>query len=62
VSWTILAPLIDSITAQTGSRYDLPDPPREGSQRVDVGRDGELVEVRSIIGEQAHVELLTTQV
>jgi hypothetical protein len=39
---------------------DLPDPPRERSQRVDIGRDGELVEVRSIIGAQADVELLST--
>jgi hypothetical protein len=43
-----------------GFSMDLPDPPRERSQRVHVGRDGELVEVRSIIGEQADVELLST--
>jgi hypothetical protein len=41
---------------------DLLDPPSEGSQRVDVGWDGELVEVRSVIGEQADVELLSTEV
>jgi hypothetical protein len=41
---------------------DLLDPPREGSQRVDVGRDGELVQVLSLIGEQSDVELLSTQV
>jgi hypothetical protein len=28
---------------------DLVDPPREPAQRVDVGRDGELVEVLSAI-------------
>jgi hypothetical protein len=43
-----------------GLSMDLPDPPREGSQRVHVGRDDELLEVRSIIGEQADVELLST--
>jgi hypothetical protein len=41
---------------------DLVDPPREPAQRVDVRRDGELVEVRSPIGEQADVELSPTEV
>ncbi|MGH2966886.1 MAG: hypothetical protein ACRDMH_16105 [Solirubrobacterales bacterium] len=32
----------------------------ERSQRVDVGRDRELVQVVSFIGEQADIELLAT--
>jgi hypothetical protein len=54
------APVIDSTTVQAGS--DLVDPSRERSQRVDVGRDGELVEVLSLAGEQAAVNLLSTEV
>jgi hypothetical protein len=60
VSWTMRAPVIDSTTVQAGS--DLVDPSRERSQRVDVGRDGELVEVLSLAGEQAAVNLLSTEV
>jgi hypothetical protein len=41
---------------------DLRDPAGEPSQRVDVGRDGELVEMRSLLGEQADVELLATEI
>jgi hypothetical protein len=38
---------------------DLIDPTRERPQAIDVGRDGELVEMLSVIGEQADVELLS---
>jgi hypothetical protein len=38
------------------------DPPCERSQRVDVGWDGELVEVLSVIGEQADVNFPSTEV
>jgi hypothetical protein len=62
VSWTSLAPVIDSTTAPTGSPVDLVDPPRQSSKALDVGRDGELVEVRSVLREQADVELSPTQV
>ena len=41
---------------------DLLDSASERSQRVDVGRDGELVEVLSLIGEQADVELASTEI
>jgi hypothetical protein len=41
---------------------DLLDSAGERSQRVDVGRDGELVQVLSITGEQADVELSSTEV
>ena len=39
---------------------DLFDPSGERLQRVDVRRDGELVQVLSLIGEQADIELATT--
>jgi hypothetical protein len=39
---------------------DLVDPSREPAQRVDVGRDGELVEALSAIGEQANIEPAST--
>jgi hypothetical protein len=41
---------------------DLFDPPREVLQRVDVGCDGELVEVFSLIGEKADVDFASTQI
>jgi hypothetical protein len=41
---------------------DLLDPASEGLQRVDVGWDGELVKVLSVIGEQADIEFLATEV
>jgi hypothetical protein len=41
---------------------DLLDAPGERSQRVDVGRDGELIEVLSPIREQADVELSPTEI
>jgi hypothetical protein len=45
-----------------GLGVDLVDPPGEGSERVDVRRDGELVEVLASLREQADVELSPTQV
>jgi hypothetical protein len=51
VSWTILAPVIDSITAQTGWQWTFRDAPSEPSKRVDVGRYDELVQMLSLIGE-----------
>ena len=41
---------------------DLGDPPGEGPQALDVGRDDELVEVLTLIGEQADVNLLSTEI
>jgi hypothetical protein len=41
---------------------DLLDPRGEGLQRVDVGRDGELVEVLARIREQADVNFLPAEV
>jgi hypothetical protein len=41
---------------------NLLDPPCQRAQRVDVRRDGELVEVLSSIGEQTDVELSATEV
>jgi len=38
---------------------DLPDSARKRSQRVDVRWYGELVQMLSLIGEQANVELLS---
>jgi hypothetical protein len=43
-----------------GLSVDLVDPPGERSQRADVRRDGQLVEVLASIGEQADLELATT--
>jgi hypothetical protein len=43
-----------------GLCVNLFDAPSERSQRVDVGRDGELVQALPLIGEQADVELLAT--
>jgi hypothetical protein len=45
-----------------GLGVGLVDPPGEGSERVNVRRDGELVEMLSLIGEQADVELSPTEV
>jgi hypothetical protein len=44
-----------------GLAVDLLDPAGEGSRRADVGRDGELVQVRSLIGEQTDVDFLSTE-
>jgi hypothetical protein len=41
---------------------DLVDPPGEPPQRLDVGRDGQLVKVLSLPGEQADIELLATEI
>jgi hypothetical protein len=41
---------------------DLVETAGEPLQRVDVGRDGELVKVLSLTGEQANIELLATEV
>jgi hypothetical protein len=41
---------------------DLVDPARQSPQRVDVGRDGELVEMLALLGEQADIELLATEI
>ena len=41
---------------------DLVDPSCQPTQRVDVGRNRELVEVLSSVGEQADVELAPTEV
>ena len=41
---------------------DFHDSASEPSQRVDVGRHGELVQMFSLVGEHANVELLSTQV
>jgi len=43
-------------------RVDLVDPASERPQRVDVGRDGQLVEVLSLIGEKTDVELASTEI
>jgi hypothetical protein len=40
----------------------LVDPAREPAQRVDIARHGELVQMLSLIGEQADVELPSAQV
>jgi hypothetical protein len=45
-----------------GLGVDLVDAPSQPSQGVDVGRDGELIEMLSPIGEQADVELLPAQI
>jgi hypothetical protein len=45
-----------------GLSVDLLDPAREGSQRVGVGRDGELVEMLSLIAQQADVNFLSTEI
>ena len=57
VSWTIRAPVIDSIDRADRLVVGLLDPPGERFQGAGVGRDDELVEVLSLIGEQADVEL-----
>jgi hypothetical protein len=41
---------------------DLLDSTGEGLQRLGVGRDGELVEVLSRLGEQADVKSLSTEI
>jgi hypothetical protein len=41
---------------------DIVDPPREPSQRVDVGWYDKLIEVLTALGEQADVEPAPTQV
>jgi hypothetical protein len=41
---------------------DLIDSPCERSQRVDVGWDGELVEMLSLTGEQTNIQLLATEI
>jgi hypothetical protein len=41
---------------------DLLYPAGECLQRVDVGRDGELVEVLSLIGEQANVNFAAAEI
>ena len=41
---------------------DLVDATGERSQRVDVGWDGELVNVLSVPGEQTDVNLLSTEI
>ena len=41
---------------------DLVDATGERSQRVDVGCDGELVNVLSVPGEQTDVNLLSTEI
>ena len=43
-------------------RVDLVDPLRKPAKRVDIGRDGELVEMLTVVGEQADVELSSTEV
>jgi hypothetical protein len=45
-----------------GLSVNLVDSPRQGSERVDVRRDGELVEVLSIAGEHADVDLSPTEI
>jgi hypothetical protein len=45
-----------------GLAMDLLDPAREGSQRVGVGRNGELVEVLARIRAQADVNFLPAEV
>jgi hypothetical protein len=41
---------------------DLGDPPGESPQRVGIGRDGQLVQVLSVIGDEADIELFSTQI
>jgi hypothetical protein len=41
---------------------DLIDPASEPPQRVDVGRDGEPVEVSALLIQQADIELLPTEI
>ena len=40
----------------------LPDALGEHPQRVDVGRNGELVEMLSVVGEQTNIELLSIEI
>jgi hypothetical protein len=58
VSWTRRAPVIDSTTAQTGWRWTSSIRAGERFQRVGVGRDSELIEVLTVIAQQADVEAL----
>ncbi|MGC1814372.1 MAG: hypothetical protein WA696_09570, partial [Solirubrobacterales bacterium] len=62
VSWTILAPVIDSITAQTGWRWVSEIRRAKLLQRVDVWGDGELVEVLPVIAQKADVEALSAEI
>jgi hypothetical protein len=41
---------------------DLVDPAGQRSQALDVRRDGELVEVLALLGEQADVKLSPTEI
>ena len=45
-----------------GLAVDLLDPAGEALQRVDVWGDGELVEVLSVIAQQADVEALSAEI
>jgi hypothetical protein len=45
-----------------GLGVDLVDPAGERPQRVDVGRNGKLIEVHSLLGEQADIELPATEI
>jgi hypothetical protein len=65
--------LLEGVVDETGAGHrlddradglvvDLLDPTGEGLQRVDVGRDGELVQVLSFLGEQADVDFASTEI
>jgi len=45
-----------------GLSMDLVDATGQGSQRVDVRWDGELVEMSTLVGEQADIELASTEI
>jgi hypothetical protein len=45
-----------------GLAMGLLDPPREGSQCVRVGRRGQLIQVLSLVGEQADVDLVSAEI
>jgi hypothetical protein len=67
------APLLEGVVDEPGAGHrlddgayglsvNLVDSPRERSQRINVGWDGELVDVLAPIGEQADIELAPTEV
>jgi hypothetical protein len=62
VSWTIRAPGHRLDHGADGLSVNLVDPPGQRSQGVDVGWRDELIEMLTLLGEQADVDLSPTQV
>jgi hypothetical protein len=62
MSWTSRAPRHRLDDGADGLAVKLVDPLRERSQRVDVGRDSELIEVRSLVAQKADVDLPTAEI